>query len=115
MNNDDKEYKSFADTLDKQNSTEQEKQVETPLEPVTKAELEQLKEARNKPVLEQHLTIDGSIEQYVNTKTHEDREARISYIEERLENVNDLAKNDFNDAGQDQDTNGIKKGPKISF
>lgn len=115
MNNDDKEYESFADTLDNQNSIEGEKKAETPLEPATKTELDWLKEARDKPVLEQHLTIDGSIEQYAHTKIHNTREARIKYIEERLGNVDDLAKNDFNDAGQDQDTNGIKKGHKISW
>lgn len=50
----------------------------------TKAELEMLEEQRRTPVLENHLDIGGHVEQDVHEQGHDADEARIQYLNRRL-------------------------------
>jgi hypothetical protein len=50
----------------------------------TKAELEMLQEQRQTPVMESHLTIGGHVEQAVGEQRHDAEEARIQYLNRRL-------------------------------
>jgi hypothetical protein len=67
---------------------------------VTAAELHKLENERDAPVLEQTLTIGGSIEQETHTQVAEEREKRINHITERLNEAQQKLRENFHNSAK---------------
>jgi hypothetical protein len=71
--------------------------------PVSRLELDQLREERGKPVLEPTLTIGGSVETAVHKQIKPAQANRRQYIKARLSAIRGRAKDDFERSGDDDD------------
>lgn len=67
---------------------------------VTAAELKKLENEREEPVLEQNLTIGGTIEQEVHTQVAQEREDRINHIRDRLNNAQQKFEENFKESSK---------------
>ncbi len=72
------------------------KATNTPLEPVSRLEIDNLKTQREKPVCEQNLTIGGVIESYTHSHQHKIRENRIVKLETILKQYKNKGIDNFN-------------------
>jgi hypothetical protein len=90
--------REFNDVAENSHQKEQQQTTEQTRGIATAAELEALKNARERPVLEPHLTIGGTVEQEVHTRLAKEREAQIRDLEERLNRQQ--VRQQFNDVSQ---------------
>lgn len=67
---------------------------------VTAAELKRLENERAAPVLEQNLTIGGTIEQETHTQEAEERETRINHIREKLDAARQNLRENFRNSAK---------------